>query len=327
MKFNGGEKFRKIVASAALLGGGLFAGDEASAQGKAPSTTPVATEKSAGEFPVRAVITNPTELAKALDAGVVIKERKQSEKQEKPETSTEKAQRISQLYSEAYKAYDKQIDWVGDNMHSPEYKRRMIEHEGMTEADHEKRKELFGAVKDIYSVEDDVSTSYKEHTLSEDQTFNKDFYAGVTGYTMPQTGEIHLSVSRYRKHADGVHEAKHSSTRNGALLSSYARNLYTRSFQPQRAFSADNLEYLKDPDERNARKGELEYDMERLGIKKYEEKFSGEHYNKLMEAKKKGLLSQGSVEFLDTTNPLYLDRILHTIAAAETASDTTEDIA
>jgi hypothetical protein len=54
--------------------------------------------------------------------------------------------------------------------------------------------------------------------------------------------------------------------------------------------------------------------MERLGIKKYGEKFTMEHYEKLLKLKKEGKLFDNSIEFLDRIKPEFIEQVMNTIA-------------
>jgi len=72
--------------------------------------------------------------------------------------------------------------------------------------------------------------------------------------------------------------------------------------------------YFRDAAERYARKQELEMEMEILGIKKYGDKFTNEHYLKLMDLYQQGKLSFGSRQFISTTNSEYFEAIFNEIA-------------
>jgi hypothetical protein len=63
-----------------------------------------------------------------------------------------------------------------------------------------------------------------------------------------------------------------------------------------------------------ARKQALDAEMEKLGIKKYDEDFTGEHYDKLLEYNKAGNLSAGAREFIKTTKPEFFKQIFNEIA-------------
>ena len=64
---------------------------------------------------------------------------------------------------------------------------------------------------------------------------------------------------------------------------------------------------------------EVDYEMERLGIKKYGERFTDEHYQKLVEYDKEGKLFMNTHEFMKTTKPEYFKQIFNEIAANESA--------
>ncbi len=114
----------------------------------------------------------------------------------------------------------------------------------------------------------------------------------------------------------GIHEFTHQSTWGNILMSEKAKGLYVESFDETHLSEAEKkmVRYYKNATERDARKKVLEYDMENLGIKKYGEKFTNEHYLKLLKIQKSGKLSADSEEFLRMTKPEYMEKVMNEIA-------------
>ena len=113
-----------------------------------------------------------------------------------------------------------------------------------------------------------------------------------------------------------VHERQHQSTEGNYLMSDYAYELYLESFDSTRLneYETSDVGYYLSPAERDARKRVLEYEMDQLGIKKYDEIFKDEHIDILYELLVRGGLSRGSEEFLRMTKKEYLKQIFNTIA-------------
>ncbi|MFA6073686.1 MAG: hypothetical protein WC758_06225 [Candidatus Woesearchaeota archaeon] len=74
------------------------------------------------------------------------------------------------------------------------------------------------------------------------------------------------------------------------------------------------LKYLSSPVERMVGKTKLDMDMKKLGIKKYGEPFTKDHYKQLMNYFKQNKLSTDSYNFLKTTKPEDLIKIMNLIA-------------
>jgi hypothetical protein len=115
-----------------------------------------------------------------------------------------------------------------------------------------------------------------------------------------------------------VHESEHALTDGDREMSDYAKDLYKEAFEKDLK-DGDNMEaYYSDPTELDARKRQLEYDMEKMGIKKYSEPFTIRKFERVMKVYHKGKLSHGARDFLKHINlgnkGEYLKRIMNTIA-------------
>src|SRR5690606_20062624 len=93
--------------------------------------------------------------------------------------------------------------------------------------------------------------------------------------------------------SSSLHEHTHQMTLGNEQISEYATKIYQEGVIDEEAYQQLQLEhkglfpgsyeYFIDPTELDARKKVLEREMELLGIKKYGEEFTEEHYSKLME--------------------------------------------
>lgn len=113
-----------------------------------------------------------------------------------------------------------------------------------------------------------------------------------------------------------VHEGQHAATRGNQYLSRKAKKLYEESFDNTRLdkIDAGYATYLKEYTERDARKKELEYEAEQMGIIKAGQKITDEDYQKIMELYNKGKFTYGARQFIETTKPEYFLRIMNEIA-------------
>ncbi len=62
------------------------------------------------------------------------------------------------------------------------------------------------------------------------------------------------------------------------------------------------------------RKKILDYDLERLGVKKYKDEFNIKHFFKMLKLMDEGKLSHGSVQFINSVKPMMLPIIMNTVA-------------
>lgn len=118
------------------------------------------------------------------------------------------------------------------------------------------------------------------------------------------------------------HEFYHAVTKSNLYISEKAREILVNSYRKLGflgLIKTKKDEYYGDLTERLVRKWAADDEMERLGIKKYAEPFTREHFNKLMECYKNGELSSDAMEFIKTTKPKfeYFEKIFNEIAANE----------
>ncbi len=104
-----------------------------------------------------------------------------------------------------------------------------------------------------------------------------------------------------------MHELLHSVTRGSDLILENTKDKLNKTFAGMEGDltleEKEAMEYLKNPAERLVRKQQLEIKLEKLGIKKYGEPFTMEHYNKMREAvlDSKIKLDSNAMEFIMST--------------------------
>jgi len=132
---------------------------------------------------------------------------------------------------------------------------------------------------------------------------------------------LSLGLEPLQLHELARHELQHKGTKMSIGIPDNTIDVLKdsyRTFKNKNDEAPEDLnKYFRVPSERLVRKQQVDFEMERLGIKKYGEKFTSEHHKKLMDAYQKGGVTRNVKEFIETTNPQDFERIFNTIAAAE----------
>lgn len=121
------------------------------------------------------------------------------------------------------------------------------------------------------------------------------------------------------------HEVFHASTKADKGISDKAKKIMNESYKEFDNNKVNNSYFIM-PTERLARKQEVDFELERLGIKKYGERATRDHYDKLMEHAKRGDLSREAYDFLKTTKPEYFEKIFNEIASDEDKLDKNQGV-
>lgn len=121
-----------------------------------------------------------------------------------------------------------------------------------------------------------------------------------------------------------AHELFHSETRGEKDMSESAKKILDDSYLKQgflNIFSGKDDEYLSHPAERLEGKRDLEYSLEILNIKKYDEPFTEEHYDKMMKAYKEGRIKGNAGIFIERTINEDFKKIFDEIAKNENSGE------
>jgi hypothetical protein len=215
---------------------------------------------------------------------------------------------------DTYRMFDEQKKWLQEKIKSKEYLARLTKEFGgdETKARAEQKSRL-----------DELD---KDYVLESSEKIEDDVPGAAAYYDYDKT---HLPHNGYDLENTAVHEYQHQSTRGNMSMSDYAKDLYKKGFDPTKTTKEivvngrTGEEYFGTPTEMDARKKELELDMERFNIKKYGEKFTPKHLESLLKLQKKGIISN---EFLEMTKPEYLLKIMNTIAGTETKDKNQENL-
>lgn len=219
---------------------------------------------------------------------------------------------------DAYRDFDSQRDWMKNTVASKEYLDRLKKEYESTDGP---------SVEATQFVRGNRLTRTDYHLVEGSKVADD-----AEGHFLPSEDLVELPSVRTDESV-GIHEFTHSMTYGDLLMSDKATELYKKSYTDEKLSAGEKhyddnykktygAEYYNNATERDARKKQLEYDMDRFGIKKYGEIFNETHYQKLLELQKEGKLSRGAEEFLRMTKPEYMEQIMNEIAANETGEST-----
>lgn len=210
---------------------------------------------------------------------------------------------------------DSSRTWLLNNIASKEYLKKLVEGEGLSMKDAVRlQTERFSRV---FNMPYEINPDWKDVSR---YRHNEDHeYIEFDAY----------DVARYPV-TNALHEFEHSATDAHLLISEKAKELYASAYVGDKEFwrivnmpvaelaqLVPDPESFNNPSEMDARKKVLEYDMEKLGVKKPGEIMTREHYVKLMELFKQKRLDHNSMQIILLTTEEGLIRILNEVASIE----------
>lgn len=222
---------------------------------------------------------------------------------------------IVATHSRARLQSDSERQWMADVYYSPEHVQRLRDEEYSDEQ-----------IKDILSrvQQDKIDILPGEDLGSSDGIYHPSEYYDADDPLAAINDRIRIDDSL--ENAVTIHELQHRTKRGE--VSSRARALYAEAFDGthylDKGFIEDGrsmVEYLQTPTELDARKKELEYDLERHTDWKYGQPFTPKQIEQLQQLRKQGLLSYGSEQFLNVIKPEYLERIMNELADTKDSSE------
>lgn len=235
--------------------------------------------------------------------------------------------------------YEKGIEWLLQNIKSEDYKKRLEKELGYEEASEESLKESFYPelleyLTEFYQADRVKEAEDKNYILTEDMSRSSGSLslsgtAGDAFYTT-KNNKVYFPLRNKASQEDSlgviataIHEYAHKVVGGNKNITSSTWQLFYESFD---SLSAVNffikelsvqdtvfvLSYFSKPAEMYARKKVFDYDLERLGIKKYGEEFTYDHYLKVLKAQDQ--LSLDGLEFLKIIKPEKIVKIMNEIA-------------
>ena len=237
--------------------------------------------------------------------------------------------------------YDLGRKWVLDNIDNPEYFER-LKKEGSKDLpnlsfeDVKKYVEKWQAYRFLQVRDDNFVISKDIQKSYESSGGDSTMYVG--GFYRPTNQKVYFPLNQDSLSSIelAIHEYTHKVTKANYYIPLNSIKLFIEAFDSSSVMAnygtikelsgRKSLEYLSDPTEMYARKKVFEYDLERLGVKKYGEEFTKEHYLKVLELKRKRQLSGGSCEFILSIKPEMMERVMNEIAAIGLNQEEVENI-
>jgi hypothetical protein len=237
--------------------------------------------------------------------------------------------------------YDIGRQWVIDNLQNPEYKERLKKEVEQNSQSMSTNDELDKYLKEKYSLRL-KQVSNNDYVISNDiQKSYGDTKSNAKAFYSIDKNEVYLPLENDSLEAvtNAIHEFSHKITKSEEFLSEKTIKLFSESFDSLSVVANLSSEeerenknfiksvvYFSDPTEMYARKKSFEYDLERLGVKKYEEKFTLKHYLRALKLKKEGKFSSDSEEFLYFIKPNMIKKVMNEIADINSSQKKTENI-
>lgn len=185
---------------------------------------------------------------------------------------------------------------VINHIGSPEYLKKIAKEMNISE--HDAKEQQQTRLKNLQNVSYDFKNSGLIFQLT-----RKTSSEGAIAFHMSENNEIYLPYNIDLKnekekrdfYAIIQHEMLHGLIPSDEMISQKANNLLTESFDSSLVKKDDN--YFT-PSELLVRKQVLDIEMEKLGIKKYGEEFTNEHYQKLLSLADENKLSSNALELI-----------------------------
>ena len=117
------------------------------------------------------------------------------------------------------------------------------------------------------------------------------------------------------------HELLHAAYRGDNELNEDDKNILHKLFKKNKKSDKAENEYQYRASERIVRKKILDLELEQRGIKKYDEKFTREHYKILQDLKSQFMLSGAAQDILKTITEKQLIELMNTIAYEDAKKD------
>lgn len=235
--------------------------------------------------------------------------------------------------------YDIGRQWVLDNLKDPIYIKR-FKQENKESFPDMSTTELEEYIKKEISLREKQASDDKFLISKDIESSSRDKGRNLEAFYNPDNDKVYLPVNdndSLRAINNIIHEYSHKITKANEFLSKKAIKLFLEAFSDSSTIShfrfttdigdiSKIINYFSNPTEIYARKKVFEYDLERLGVKKYEEKFTMEHYKKVLELQSEDKLSKGSNEFINIIKPQMIEKVMNEIAGIDYQKEQTKNI-
>jgi len=235
--------------------------------------------------------------------------------------------------------YDIGREWLLNNIKDPEYQKRFIQER---REDYDLSGEILRNYIERGYKERLENASDKEFVLSKDISTSSVYHGGGSNleafYDKTDKKTYYpLQTDSLKAIEFAIHEYAHKVTEYNDLMTIKSMQLFSEALDSlslvanlidqsdKGVFNA--LMYFSNPAEMYARKKVFEWDLERLGVKKYGERFTTEHYTKVIKLLREEKMSQGSLEFITIIKPKMLLRVMNEIADSSSAQKQDQNLA
>ncbi len=205
--------------------------------------------------------------------------------------------------------------WLVKNISSPEYLSKLAG-EGLS---YENAKFVqANRVYELYSVPASINPTYRSSSVANISGFEKnvEFNAyDVARY--PITNSLHEDEHVATGGTDGMPENTKLKYEQSWIGGQAFEKIQGTSLGVLAGLNIMDTSYIKNPSEMDARKKVLEYEMDKLGIKKVFETMTPEHYQQLLKLMNEGKLDHNSMQILLITTEEGLIGLMNGVASLD----------
>lgn len=209
-----------------------------------------------------------------------------------------------------------------EHLSSARYFKKLISEFGgnkkLASQEQNKRIENISTVKIVVTDQRNVEQQARRLSSNDPQS------AGAVGIYSPKEHRFYVAYDSSERDEVIYHELLHSVTRAEEGISQRAKDILSAAYLKQgfaHILAAPHDKHFSKPSELLAGKMALERDLERLGIWKYGEKFTRQHYENMMDAFKKGKISRPGGDFIQVIKKHHLGFVLDKVAKTESESE------
>ena len=253
--------------------------------------------------------------------------------QDRSKFPSEKIQETYEKIKKTILSYDIGREWIVDNMQNPKYRER-LKKEYKASYSYSSREDLDMYIDNIvfrrtqlaedsnFVLSKDITKSFSE---KEEESIN------ISAFLKNINNKVYFKIDEDTLSAveTSIHEYAHKATEAELSMLPATINLLLSAFDSTSTISnlsetgtdlKKMIEYYSSPTEMYARKKVFDFDLEKFGIKKYEEEFTNKHYLKARKLLEEGKLKMGSQQFMYIIKPKMMKKVMNEIASLDTDS-------
>ena len=238
----------------------------------------------------------------------------------------EDLERLKDQFLKDFEDIDKVRRYMSDRVSSREYQEKARQ-EGLTEDQIKER--ISSANKDNIYIEgpfNSIDQGGKGRTLGTyiPKNLSKMFNLHPGNITLTADRKELPNGREFQNTA--VHEIAHSIVDKTEDISDLAKKIYRDAFREDYKHpNPEYIKYLKNINELDAMRVSFEYEIEKLGIWKYGERFTQEHYKTIEKYYREKRLSLGAERFFEIIKPEKMLEMINTLASGAKSKGETLD--